>query len=404
MKYMGSKQLMLQNGLGEMIVDQAKNLNRVVDLFCGAGFISQFAAQNTNCSVLAVDLQLYATTLAGSVIERTSPINTEVLIEQWIKHSLNRYRRSALLTEWNELSKTYLYSIDKIKKSCNDRPNRLLKQKDFTDIFASMVLDARNFCSRKKNRSLILYAYGGHYFSPAQALAFDYLRKYLPQNNPERKVALAAMLTVASRCAASPGHTAQPFQPTEGGSKYLRESWQKNPFDLCAHAVLNISAQYARLRGETYTGDAVNYANNLRNTDLAILDPPYSNVQYSRFYHVLETIARGSCGDITGVGRYPPLDERPRSEFSSSAQSLSAFTKILDALSSTGATVLITFPNVECSNGMSSKDIEAIATKNFKIKNRIVKTKFSTLGGKGKAGHRASRKLTDELILLLKPR
>ncbi len=80
MKYMGSKRVMLQNGLGTLMSRIAKDSGRVVDLFSGSGAVSWHAAEKTNRPVLASDLQAYARVLAGSVIERTVPFNPEQII------------------------------------------------------------------------------------------------------------------------------------------------------------------------------------------------------------------------------------------------------------------------------------------------------------------------------------
>ena len=65
----------------------------------------------------------------------------------------------------------------------------------------------------------ITKAYGGHYFSPLQAIHIDALLTTLPITN--KNTLLASLIHAASECAASPGHTAQPFQPTKTAKKYL---------------------------------------------------------------------------------------------------------------------------------------------------------------------------------------
>ena len=75
MKYMGSKRAMLRNGLGEMLLREAKGKSRVVDLFSGSGSVSWFTAQRLDRPVLAVDLQRYSAVLARAVIGRTEPLS-----------------------------------------------------------------------------------------------------------------------------------------------------------------------------------------------------------------------------------------------------------------------------------------------------------------------------------------
>jgi len=141
---------------------------------------------------------------------------------------------------------------------------------------------------------------------------------------------LAACIAAASECVASPGHTAQPFQPTKGAGKYILESWRRDPLERCKNNLEFLCPKFAKVPGSVITADAQNVISQLNSRDLVFIDPPYSGVQYSRFYHVLETIAR--CNkqiSVSGVGRYPSLDERPQSKFSNISQAKDALKLIL---------------------------------------------------------------------------
>jgi adenine-specific DNA methylase len=125
-------------------------------------------------------------------------------------------------------------------------------------------------------------------------------------------------------------------------------------------------------------------------------------VHYSRFYHVLETIARGRCGAVEGVGRYPPPKERPNSAYSRKDKSSDAMHRLLATLAGRGCRVVLTFPKEECSNGLSGDMLEEMAGSHFKVIRKAVKTRFSTLGGN--TSNRAARNVSDELILVLRPK
>lgn len=391
MKYMGSKRYMLSNGLGSLIRDQLPHANRVVDPFCGAGSVIQFAAENSDKEIIAGDLQEYAVVLAKAVIERTSPIDVPTLQIKW------------LLEAEEQLSKSKLF----LQAKKNDINN--------SHDIEKWVDNSRKLCESSSGIGPIWGAYGGHYFSPKQALIIDYLIKCLPQKGTERNVCLAALITAASRCAAAPGHTAQPFQPTEGASKFIKISWDMDVFKACLNALNEIAPKLAKTKGAAYVGSAEKLTQKMQKGDLVIIDPPYSGVQYSRFYHVLETIARGKCGRVEGVGRYPVLSERPQSSFSNAGQSLEALDNLLKKLSEKEVTVIFTFPKGDCSNGLSGKIITETAKKYFSISEKsrthhhVVKGKFSTLGGNNKLKLKnnevkKSRVTSEELILLLNPK
>ena len=379
MKYMGSKRVMLHNGLGELLRTEASAASRVVDLFCGAASVAWFAATKLDKTVIAFDLQEYAAVLAGAVVRRTRAVRAAEIVKCWLVPAKRGRKR---MRGWKDAEE-----LDRMALNTGAWRKRAQELCD-SDIGA---------------RSLLIWPrYGGHYFSPTQALSFDAMLRALPEEGRIRDVCLAAVIVAASRCAASPGHTAQPFKATRTAGRYLREAWKRDPFEYVRHAINEICPLHATKPGEASVADANEAAKRLRPDDVVFLDPPYSGVHYSRFYHVLETIARGQCGPVEGIGRYPPPAERPNSAFSRRDKSQKAMDDLLSTLADRGCRVVMTFPKDECSNGLSGDGLEEMAEAHFKVARKSVKTRFSTLGGN--TANRAARKVSDELMLVLRPR
>lgn len=376
MKYMGSKRSMLANGLGKILRAETANSKRFADLFVGSGAVAWYIAQNTGCRVLAADLQLFAVTLAESVISRGKTVEAELVWKEWFHEAQERTRRSQFIREAE--------AFDQIHWSNARR---------------RYVARAREMCAT--SRRPITEAYGGHYFSPKQALILDALRSTLPTDRSKRSVALAALICAASECAASPGHTAQPFQPTRKAAQFLFEAWRR---DVCSHvrlALERICPKFARTIGRGIVSNAETMAGQLNRGDVAFLDPPYSGVHYSRFYHVLETVARGTRGEIDGVGRYPPPIERPKSEFSMKSTSEDALDRLLSKLAEKEVRTILTFPEEETSNGLSGSTVEKVAKKYFRSSKVVVNGRFSTLGGN--LQNRKARIPAYEIVLVLSP-
>lgn len=377
MKYMGSKRAMLQNGLGEVLTTEARAATRVVDLFCGSGSVSWFAATELRKPVLACDLQQYAVTLAASVVKRVHVADPSIVNQMWLFRAL---QIRSQLSGWKNARQ-----LDRAEYS--------------TAVWRGA---AQDMCATDGDTesNLIWRCYGGHYFSPTQALAFDAMLLALPDGDQVRELCLAAMIIAASRCVAAPGHTAQPFKATRTAERYLRQAWQRDPFYYAREALKGLCPLRALAVGDAHVADANQIAKGLRTDDLVFIDPPYSAVQYSRFYHVLETMARGACGPVAGVGRYPPPRERPNSCYSLRTRSAHAIRDLLRVLATTGCTVILTFPQAACSNGLSGEQLEKIARQLFDVRSRSVKTRFSTLGGNTR--NRTSRRVSNELMLVLK--
>ena len=375
---MGSKRVMLTNGLGEVLREQASGRQRFVDLFCGGASVSWFAAERLGLPVLALDLQEYAVVLARSVIGRTVAIDPARVAEEW---------------------------LDKIGDArwSHDVCGKVVELDSAGLNTATWRKRAQELCRSVQDAALpVLRAYGGHYFSPTQALTIDAMIACLPEEEPQHSVCLAATIVAASKCAASPGHTAQPFKATRTAARFLREAWLRDPVKYARRTLAGVCPRHATRRGEARRADAVASLRQVHETDLVFVDPPYSGVHYSRFYHVLETVARGECGPVTGVGRYPARSERPASSFSRRGESRDALNSLLDGLASVGCTAVFTFPAGKCSNGLSGDIVTAKANDCFRVSLTRVNGRFSTLGGNN--GHRAARQASSELILVLQPR
>lgn len=377
MKYMGSKRAMLENGLGALLRTEANGKKRVIDLFAGSGSVAWFAAQNLNVPVVACDLQTYSKWMSRAVIERTEAVNPIEAETKWVAPAVQSLNRSK---PWKAAAR-----VDQRRGNTG-----------------SWTRAARDLCDATRGSGLVWRAYGGRYYSPTQAVLLDTLRRGLPRQGALSWVCQGALLVAASRCAASPGHTAQPFATTRTAGPFLREAWMRDPIAYVRAALRDIGPRFAKARGEARISDAACVARQLNAGDLVFVDPPYSAVHYSRFYHVLETIARGWCGEVQGTGRYPPPDERPVSDYSQKTTAGAALERLFRDLAGRGCTTIVTFPRGECSNGLSGRLVQSTASEHFYIEHRFVKTRFSTLGGNGR--NRRARHARGELMLVLKPR
>ncbi|WPY95632.1 DNA adenine methylase [Limimaricola variabilis] len=374
MKYMGSKRTMLCNGLGDALNHALAKSERVLDLFTGSAAVSWHVAELYEKEVLATDLQMYSTVLAASVIERTRPIIERDWVDMWFERAMVHLH-----------AHSYWLDAKALQES-------LTNYSPIDAAFAARSFHfGSDFCLSK--------AYGGYYFSPWQAMWLDALRVTLPPTDSYKKVALAALIQAASRCAASPGHTAQPFKANETAGRYLIKSWQRDLPEIVRERIEDIAPRFSLKKGVAFCQDALELAQKAQPGDLVFLDPPYSGVHYSRFYHVLESVARGRVGEVFGAGRYPEISERPSSEFSVRRTSKKALNDLLKILSERDAEVLITFPAGKASNGLSGEDVKIIAADHFEIEEEKVSSRFSTMGGNLR--HRAARQEADELILKL---
>lgn len=188
--------------------------------------------------------------------------------------------------------------------------------------------------------------YGGVYFSYRQALALDALRFAIRALHGDDRdaTARAALLGVASDLVSTVGnHFAQPIQPRSVTGK-LKRNWVA-PVLRCRSlealpAFKTWIAKYAALPSARHECRAVqaDFQSTLATLgpEIGVIyaDPPYTRDHYSRFYHVLETIAldddpgvtpaQGSSQPSRGLYR----ENRHQSPFSIRTQVLPAFQEL----------------------------------------------------------------------------
>lgn len=373
-KYMGSKRWQLQNGLGSELRRVARTDDHFVDLFSGSGIVSWFAAEQLHLKVTGIDLQQYAVVLTGAIIERTRALDVARLIDQWLNPVYAKRERSELV----RCSRTELRT-----PISETKVRRIRRRAGTAD-------------------GLFVRSYGGYYFSNEQSWTIDQLRTSLPTRKAEASVCLAALIMAASRCSASPGHTAQPFRPTPNALPHIEAVWRRDLLTEVQRSLIELCGRKALNRGAALREDANQFAKQLTGGELVFIDPPYSSEQYSRFYHVLEAIAVGGYDKVTGAGRSPALELRERSNYSGVTSARSAITDLLESLAIRDCRVIATFPRCRASNGLSGEEFCDIATKWYDVKCKPTFNRFSTLGGNGTS--RAARIKSEELVLTMNPR
>lgn len=365
---------MLNGMLGKHLLNLSLDAKRFVDLFAGSGSVVHHVAQNSAIETVAVDQMLFPSILASAITGRTASLSSSAMVSSWLQ---------PLVEE-------------------GGRPSLPVVPRDFD---RSWVMGVRHDAAVFADDWFISRDYGGHYFSPVQAHWLDRAIQELPRDDEQRKVAMAAVIRVASDIAASPGHTAQPFQPSEVLLPHIRKAWSLDVLSRLRTEVEGLSSRHAIVKGEAHVGDAEVYAAEfLRDGDVVFLDPPYSEAQYGRFYHVLEGIARGGWGVVSGAGRAPAPAERVSSEFSRKSRAREAMLCLLKSLRSKQVTAVLTYPEGLRSNDLTWEFIaQEAAGLGFVTEISHVPMSHSTLGGSNSAtAKRKARHSLREVVMTLR--
>jgi adenine-specific DNA-methyltransferase len=92
-------------------------------------------------------------------------------------------------------------------------------------------------------------------------------------------------------------------------------------------------------------GDALNLVARPKPTGVGTVyaDPPYTRDQYSRYYHVYETLYKYDYPSIQGIGRTP--SRRFQTVFSQKSQVVSAFRLLMRRLRKWRVRVVLSYPS-----------------------------------------------------------
>ncbi len=347
MRYMGTKR-----NMAPLVTDQIQAHlppGHVVDLFGGAGAV---------CHALAPD---------RPVVFNDSLFFTTVLARARL---LNRPRRriNDVASEIDRMARTHLRVLTRAfrrrlaaEQRALDGGMRALGEHIAT---APHVGSSRHYAAHAarsgrasgpaKYDQIVLH-HSAAYFSTRQAMELDALRYAIDLHADTDPATLdwtlAAWLETAAALVNGPGHTAQFLRPnTPQAFSRIRRQWQRSPLGEYSRRLADEAQPVGTYRWRRANRVLSEDVNILLSSDAlprvagVYADPPYRNEQYSRYYHVLETLARYQFDGSVGLGRYPRLDCRIRSDFSQRRTVVDAFRTMFRLCASRGLSMVLSYP------------------------------------------------------------
>jgi len=201
------------------------------------------------------------------------------------------------------------------------------------------ALDELTLFAKKpsKKENYFSLNFGGKYFTPEDARAIGAIRQEIDKRFPDdgdrtRHVALASLLYSADRSAITVGHY---------------EAFLKNGRARAFNFEL---IEPKKISSKIFRQDANAVARKI-SADVAYLDPPYNSRQYSRFYHVLETLTKWDDPELFGVALKPAPENISDYCKTAAPASLADLVENLDA-----KFILISYNNTYKSKSNSSQN------------------------------------------------
>jgi adenine-specific DNA-methyltransferase len=341
-QYLGSK-LRVLNAITSLAREIAPEGAGAVDLFAGSTVVSQGLAAS-GFGTTAVDTQAYSRVFAQALLGIDRAADAQVDAEDLLRRSENILQSDSI---WTAIAREERDLI----QGANAAALRNLE--------ASLPLAWRHGRVEADADAPLTSFYAGSYFGVWQALQLDALGSVIASPASgldawQRATAKTALMHAASSIVHSAGkHFAQPLKVRAGNTAFhdrrLLSDRALNVSAIFREACAKIaSAAPPRDAGHhAVTDSAEHFVAQPRGADrLYYLDPPYTAQQYSRFYHVLETIATSAAprlpaGLAPTTGLYP--GDRYKSAFSSRRRAAAAFATILGRVASLKAAAIVSY-------------------------------------------------------------
>lgn len=365
LNYLGSK-LRLLDFIREQITRVTPSGGGVCDLFAGSGCVAYKLSESF--SVTACDIQHYSSVICKAMLEPHT-ISEEMTFSFLEKignvdnHALTEAFMPLIETEERAIREKDLELLTDIVEHGSVEVFARDNTKSILSEVQKQVMEKLGKSSLSDTDSIISRYYGGVYFSYRQAVMIDLMLSEIRkiESSANRDVCLAALMSTASDLTCTVGkHFAQPIKARDSKGNIKSLVYNKAVKDKTIDAI-NLYKEwlgkYITLPRGCHTstilqGDYMDCLDRLsQNVQTIYADPPYTRDHYSRFYHVLETMALGDAPDISTVtihgeshisnGIY--RSDRHQSPFCIRSQAPKAFHSMLKKIAEGGRNLLLSY-------------------------------------------------------------
>lgn len=399
--YLGSKLRILDN-IREAVNDLSTERSPVCDLFAGSGTVSAALAQDRR--VTSVDVQEYARVICSAILQPAC-FDVERFLARaldakdvatrngllWAAEPLVQYEtrclEAAAIGNLEPLCE--LLEAGSLVTISNDRINSLSAELAKAIIQTNARLNSVDL--NDTVQSVALRHFGGTYFSFRQAAELDILLNEIAQLPLHAQdIGKASVLSTASQIVNTIGKQfAQPLRPrNKNGTvkktlhKLVSRDREKDTFLEFKKAIDKyMSIKRTAFEHKAIRADYRDFITKLEGFNgVVYADPPYTRDHYSRFYHVLETLALRDNPKVsvnkahgrTMLSRGVYRLERHQSPFCIKSLAPDAFSDLFQALALNGNPLVLSYsPYAADKNAhprvMKVEDIEPLARKFFSL-------------------------------------
>lgn len=286
--YQGSKL-----GIIDFITSGIEEINissgGVLDLFSGSGVVTSNLLDKFN--VVSNDAESYASTIC-----QVFSIDEKITSKQYNDfYDLYNYHKNRLIEQEKLEHSINMEDLALDNKNINDLINVYNKHKTVWN--SPSELDSETL--KKENKyNLFTRYYAGNYFGIKQAIEIDSIIYSIHNSKyPHKDLFFSSLFYAMKECSYSrDGHMAQPLNLIKNSNRAFVTRMKsievcfKQKLEQCISELGNKS----KYKHEVYNLDCMQVLNDMsimNKIDVIYADPPYTDMQYSRYYHLLN-IAR----------------------------------------------------------------------------------------------------------------
>jgi adenine-specific DNA-methyltransferase len=353
--YLGSKLRALE-ALEDAISRLSPHGSHMCDLFAGSGTVANYFARTR--PVTAVDIQEYSRVICDALLCPPSAWSVRSL-EDDLESRIAASAKVGVVKAAGPLIGLEARAMELAARgechllaSLVEAGSILTAQRDaaLPEIIQAMDETGarlRTMSGVRGLASMTLRHFGGSYFSFKQAAEMDVLLDFAHSAEPRmRSTLIAAVLSTASELVNTVGkHFAQPIRPRDKHGKIkstLHSIVARDRDKPVLRTFIGMLERYMSAGSSHFENQVLraDYSDFLRSphfdAEIVYADPPYTRDHYSRFYHVLETLALRDDPKIstnTAHGRTLPSrgvyrTERHQSPFCIRSEAPAAFDEL----------------------------------------------------------------------------
>ncbi|MCW6107997.1 DNA methyltransferase [Clostridium sporogenes] len=292
LNYQGNK-TSLMPFINENIKKYISPRDTVCDIFAGSGSVG--SSLKDEYTIVANDMELYSSIISSALLNtpsKSSLTDIKKTFESSFKITLKKKLRM------NES----IVAKERTLLSNDDNDGLVSLYNGIPTIWNMLDNNVTAKTLRKRNNyDLFLRYYSGSYFGIEQSIVIDALVQSIKTFDGNESDVLFACLFFAMKetVFSKDGHMAQPLNIEKNSSRHLTQRKK----DVFYYFIVKLdefiekAGNYAYTKNKIYNKDLTDLLLDkdfLENNDIKLIyaDPPYTDMQYSRYYHLLNVAAR----------------------------------------------------------------------------------------------------------------